>query len=305
MKKIGFIGLGAMGFPIAANLLQAGYPLFIGFHRNRKPAELLAEKGATVCENYQEVASHSDTIFTIVPDDPEVEEVIFGKNSLWNGLKKGSTIIDMSTIDLTKSREFAIRLKEKDVHFLDAPVSGGPGGAKAATIAIMVGGDPEVFEEQKPLFDVIAKTIIYCGANGLGLAAKMANNLIVAAEMAAISEALCLAVKAGIDTSDLYNVLKGATANSYILNAKMPAHLKGNYSPGFKLSLMCKDLNIVTRVAKKLGAPSLVTSIVEQVFELCRKEHGEKDSCAVGLFYQKQADVSFTSEKIKSQDNPG
>ena len=300
MKRIGFIGLGAMGFPIAANLLRAGYPLFVGIHRNRKPAEMLAEKGAVICETYQEVARNSDTIFTIVPDDPEVEEVIFGENGLWDGLKRSSTIIDMSTIDLTRSREFAVRLTGKAVHFLDAPVSGGPGGAKAATIAIMVGGDPEVFEDNRSLFDAIAKTIVYCGANGLGLAAKMANNLIVAAELAAISEALCLAVKAGIDSSDLYNVLKGATANSFILNAKMPSHLKGDYSPAFKLSLMCKDLNIVTRVAKKLGAPSLVTSIVEQVFELCRKEHGEKDSCAVGLFYQKEAGVSFTSEKVKA-----
>ena len=297
MKSIGFIGLGAMGFPIASNLLNAGYSLSLGFHRDKAPAELLAQKGAVICGTYKEVASRSDTIFTVVPADREVEEVIFGENGLCEGLKKGQTIIDMSTIDLTRSREFALRLRGKGVCFLDAPISGGPKGATAGTLAIMVGGDREAFEENKSLLDVIGKTIIYCGSNGMGLAAKMANNLIVAAEMAAISEAMCLAVKAGIDSNELYNVLKGATANSYILNAKMPSYLTNEYSPGFKLSLMCKDLNIISGVAKKLGTPLFVTAIVEQLFNACKEEHGEKDSCAVGLFYQNLTGVSFASPK--------
>jgi 2-hydroxy-3-oxopropionate reductase len=297
MKSIGFIGLGAMGFPIASNLLNAGYSLYVGFHRDRAPAELLAQKGAVICGTYKEVASHSDTIFTVVPADREVEEVIFGENGLSEGLKKGSTIIDMSTVDLTRSREFALRLQEKGCYFLDAPISGGPKGAAAGTLAIMVGGNKEVFEENKPLLALIGKTIVYCGSNGMGLAAKMANNLIVAAELTAISEAMCLAVKAGIDPNELYNVLKGATANSFILNAKMPAYLANDYSPNFKLSLMCKDLNIVSTVAKKLGTPLFVTGIVEQIFNACNKEHGDKDSCAVGLFYQNLTGVSFESPK--------
>jgi 3-hydroxyisobutyrate dehydrogenase-like beta-hydroxyacid dehydrogenase len=297
MKNIGFIGLGAMGFPIASNLLNAGYLLYVGFHRDKAPAELLAQKGAVICGTYKEVASHSDTLFTVVPADREVEEIIFGENGLREGLKKGSTIIDMSTIDLTRSREFALRLQEKGAYFLDAPISGGPKGAAARTLAIMVGGDKKVFDENRALLDVIGKTIVYCGSNGMGLAAKMANNLIVAAEMAAISEAMCLAVKAGIDPNELYSVLKGATANSFILNAKMPAYLANDYSPNFKLSLMCKDLNIVSDVAKKLGTPLFVTGIVEQIFNACKKEHGDKDSCAVGLFYQNLTGVSFESPK--------
>jgi 2-hydroxy-3-oxopropionate reductase len=297
MKNIGFIGLGAMGFPIASNLLNAGYSLYVGYHRDKRPAELLAQKGAVICETYKEVASHSDTLFTVVPADREVEEIIFGENGLREGLKKGSTIIDMSTIDLTRSREFALRLLEKGAHFLDAPISGGPKGAAAGTLAIMVGGDKKVVDENRALLDVIGKTIVYCGSNGMGLAAKMANNLIVAAEMAAISEAMCLAVKAGIDPNELYSVLKGATANSFILNAKMPAYLANDYSPNFKLSLMCKDLNIVSDVAKKLGTPLFVTGIVEQIFNACKKEHGDKDSCAVGLFYQNLTGVSFESPK--------
>jgi 3-hydroxyisobutyrate dehydrogenase-like beta-hydroxyacid dehydrogenase len=297
MKNIGFIGLGAMGFPIASNLLNAGYSLYVGFHRDKAPAELLAQKGAVICETYKEVASHSDTIFTVVPADREVEEVIFGENGLSQGLHEGSTIIDMSTIDLTRSRAFALRLQGNGVCFLDAPISGGPKGAAAGTLAIMVGGNRAAFEENKSLLAVIGKTIIYCGSNGMGLAAKMANNLIVAAEMAAISEAMCLAVKAGIDSNELYNVLKGATANSFILNAKMPSYLTNEYSPGFKLSLMCKDLNIISDVAKKLGTPLFVTAIVEQIFNACKEEHGEKDSCAVGLFYQNLTGVSFASPK--------
>ncbi len=297
MKNIGFIGLGAMGFPIASNLLNAGHSLYIAYHRNKRPAELLAQKGAVICGTYKEVASHSDTLFTVVPADREVEEVIFGRNGLCEGLKEGSTIIDMSTIDLTRSREFALRLKEKGGCFLDAPVSGGPNGAAAGTLAIMVGGDKEAYEENRALLEVIGKTIIYCGSNGMGLAAKMANNLIVAAELAAISEAICLAVKAGIDSSALYDVLKGATANSFILNAKMPSYLANDYSPSFKLSLMCKDLNIISNVAKNLGTPLFVTGIVEQIFSACKAEHGDKDCCAIGLFYQNLTGVSFESPK--------
>jgi 2-hydroxy-3-oxopropionate reductase len=295
MKNIGLIGLGAMGFPIAANLIKAGYPLRVGIHQNREPAELLAQKGAVICATYREVASHSDTIFTVVPADKEVEEVIFGENGLWEGLREGSTIIDMSTIDLTRSREFALRLQAKGVNFLDAPISGGPKGAAAGTMAVMVGGSKAVFEDHRELWVAIGKTIVYCGGNGLGLAAKMANNLIAAAEMAAISEATCLAVKAGIDPAELYQVLKGATADSYILNAKMPSLLVNNYSPSFKLSLMCKDLNIVSSVAKKLGVPLFVSGIVEQLFSACKAQHGEKDSCAVGLLYQDLTGVSFES----------
>lgn len=297
MKSIGFIGLGAMGFPIASNLLSAGYSLYVGFHRDKAPAEVLAQKGAVICGTYKEVAAHSDILFTVVPSDREVEEVIFGENGLCEGLHEGSAIIDMSTIDLIRSREFALRLQKQGVCFLDAPISGGPKGAAAGTLAIMIGGNKEVFEENRALLDVIGKTIVYCGSNGMGLAAKMANNLIVAAEMAAISEAMCLAVKAGIDPNELYSVLKGATANSFILNAKMPSYLSNQYTPGFKLSLMCKDLNIISAVGKKLGTPLFVTGIVEQIFSACKEEHGEKDSCAVGLFYQNLTGVSFESPK--------
>jgi 2-hydroxy-3-oxopropionate reductase len=296
MKKIGFIGLGTMGLPIALNLVKAGYQLYVGYHSNRKPAEQIAEKGAVICNTYKEVAENSDVIFTVVPNDKEVETVIFGKDGLYEGLRQGCIVIDMSTIDLTRSREFGVRLKEKGVSFFDAPISGGPGGASAGTLAIMVGGEKSIFDEVKEILDVVGNNIVYCGSNGLGLAAKMANNLIVAAEKAAIAEAVSLAVKAGINPSDLYEVLKNATANSVILNSRMPRFLKDDYSPAFKLSLMYKDLNIITNVGKKLGSPTLVASMVEQIFGMCMEEHKDKDSGAVALFYQDQAGVSFKAK---------
>lgn len=297
MKKIGFIGLGTMGLPIATNLMNANYQLYVGFHQDKRPAEYLSERGAIICSSYKDVAFHSDVIFTVVPDARQVEEVVFGTNGLAEGIKEGSTIIDMSTIDLLKSREFAARLNEINVNFLDAPISGGPKGASSATLAIMVGGNQTVFQSNKEIFDTIGKNIVYCGSNGLGLAAKMANNLIASAQMVAISEAMCLAIKAGIDPDVLFEVLRGATANSTILNLKVPSYLKDDYSPGFKLALMCKDLNIVTTVAKKLGTPTLVGSLVEQIYDLCKEEYGEKDSGAVSLYYQKQTGISFKSQK--------
>jgi 2-hydroxy-3-oxopropionate reductase len=286
-----------MGLPTAENLIKAGYSLFVGYHKNRQPAEQLEKEGAVICESYREIAERSDVIFTVVPDSPEVEETIFGPDGLVEGLKVGSIIFDMSTIDLTVSKQFAERLEAKGAHFFDAPISGGPAGAKLATMAIMVGGNREVYEENLPILQVIGKTIVYCGENGMGLAAKMANNLIAASQQVAIAEALTIAIKAGIDPDALLDVLKGGTANSFLLNAKSPNYLNDHYNPGFKLSLMCKDLNIITSVAKKIGSPTIIGGMVEQIYQMCKEEHGDKAASAVSLFYQDQAGVSFKSKR--------
>jgi len=296
-KHIGFIGLGAMGLPIAKNLLKAGYELSVGYHINKKPAEEIERMGATVCSTYEEVASRSEIIILVLPNAPEIEQVLFSERGVMSGIRPGTVVIDMSTIDLSESRRFAAQLQEADCEFVDAPISGGPPGAEKATLAVMIGAKPETYDEIKALFPHIAKTIVYCGGNGLGLAAKMANNLIAASTIVAISEALSLAIKAGIDPDTLYEVLKGATANSALLNVKFPAFLKDNYDPGFKLSLMCKDIGIITNAAKELGTPVLVGSIVEQVYNICKQEHGDKDSGAVSLFYQERSGVSFKSRK--------
>ncbi len=296
-KRIGFIGLGMMGLPIASNLLKAGHQLFLGCHVNREPALKLEKSGATICDSYRDVASRAEVIFLILPDAPEIDDVLFSEHGIMSGIAPGTIVVDMSTIDLFKSRAFAERLEEAGCAYVDAPVSGGPAGAEKATLAIMIGTRPEVYEHIRDLFPAIAKTIVYCGDNGLGLAAKMANNLIAASTITAISEALTLAIKAGIDPDALYDVLKGGTANSALLNIKVPAFLQDNYEPGFKLSLMCKDLNIITNVAKQLGTPALLGSVVEQVYNMARPAHGEKDSGAVSLFYQERTGLSFKSKK--------
>ncbi len=293
MKNVGFVGLGAMGAPMAANILAGGHRLAVGVHRSRAAAEGLAARGAALCGTWREVGEKSDVVFTVVPNTPEVEEVIAGRDGLAEGLKPGSVIFEMSTIDLTASRALAERLAPRGITLLDAPISGGVAGAKNGSLAIMIGGDKAAVEKHRDLLDLLGKTIVYCGGNGLGLAAKLANNLIVCAEMTAISEAFALAAKAGINTQELYDVLHGATADSKMLNAKAPMLLNDSYAPGFKLSLAAKDLGVITAVAKKLGTPALVTSLVEQVYRLCLDEHSDKDTAAVALLYQKLAKVSF------------
>lgn len=297
MKKIGFIGLGAMGNPIAINLQNAGFPLYLTCHRSTAPAKALEEKGAVICRSNRELAQQADVVFTVLPSDVEVEQVIFGEEGLLSGARPGLVIIDLSTCDLVRSRELAARLGEKGVVFLDAPISGGVKGAQDGTLVIMVGGDKAVCDDCADIFAPIAKKVVYCGGSGLGLAAKAANNLIAATEMVAISEALSLAVKAGIDPADMIEVLKGGTANSFILNSKANAILTGDYSPKFRLELMCKDLNIITGAAKKLGSPALVASTVEQVFNICKAQHGGEDSIAVSRFYMDHAGVSFAAKK--------
>jgi 2-hydroxy-3-oxopropionate reductase len=295
VKNVGFVGLGAMGAPMAANILAAGHKLAVGFHRSRAAADDLAAKGASLCDSWKQVGQQSDVVFTVVPDAPEVEQVLFGKDGLAEGLKPGSVVFEMSTIDLTASRDFARRLAERKVILLDAPISGGVPGARGGSLAIMVGGDKASFESHRDLLGVLGKAIVYCGSNGLGLAAKLANNLIALSSMAAIAEAFSLAVKAGIDPKELYEVLHNATADSRMLNAKAPMFLSGNYTPGFKLSLAAKDLGVITTAAKKLGSPALVSTLVEQIYRLALDEHGDKDTASVALLYQKLAKVSFAA----------
>ena len=297
MAKVGIIGLGAMGFPIASNVLAAGHTLHITTHKNPQPIYQLQERGAQVCESVAQVATESDFLILVLPDSPEVEEVLFGSSQMENALHENLTILDMSTIALKKSRTFAERLRQKHVAYLDAPISGGPAGAKNASLSVMVGGSPHEFELVLPILQSIGKSIVHCGEQGMGLAAKMANNLIVASELAAISEAAVLAVQAGIAPEKLFEVLKGATAASRILESKTPLYLSGNYNPGFTLSLMCKDLEIITGSAKHLGTPMPVGSMVQEMFRLAKRDFGHLDSSAVSLMYQSLAKVDLTPQE--------
>ncbi len=297
MAKTGVIGLGAMGFPVAVNLIEGGHELYVTYHSNKQPALELEKRGARICSSPREVAQNADLIFLVLPDAPEVEETLFSADGVAAGIRPDGTVFDMSTIDLTRSREFAGRLAAVGGRFLDAPISGGPEGAAAATLAIMVGGDENAFKQYLPILQSLGKSVVHCGESGMGLAAKMANNLLAGAQFAAMAEALSIAIKAGMDPEKLYEVLRNATADSRLLNAKFPVYLSGNYEPGFKLSLMCKDLDIITNAAKKLGTPTPVGSMVEQVFRICKEQYGEKDASAVSLFYQQQAGVDFRARR--------
>ena len=296
IQRVGFIGLGTMGLPIARNLIKAGYSLFVGYHIRRDSAKEMEDLGAKVCTTFREVAENSDVIFTVLPNANEVEETLFSKNGLAEGLKEGSIVIDMSTIDLFLSRGFAERLQKQKVTFVDAPISGGPQGAQAGTLAIMVGAEPEIFERIESLLQAIGKKIICCGQSGLGLAAKLANNLIVGATIASVSESAALAVKAGVDPQKLFAILQGATANSAILQSKMPFWLSGEYPPAFKLELMAKDLRIATEVGRKLGTPLLVGNLVEQLFAMNNEGERSKEDCsALAKFYEEYAGVSLAA----------
>jgi 2-hydroxy-3-oxopropionate reductase len=297
MANIGVIGLGAMGLPIATNLLTADHTLYISKHRNPSPLKQLQEKGAHLCVNFAEVVKQSEYLILVLPDAPDVEELLFGSSDIQNALHENLMIIDMSTIALKESQKFAKRLEAKRVRYLDAPISGGPAGARNATLSVMVGSSQEDFERALPIFQSVGKSIIHCGEQGMGLAAKMANNLIVASELAAISEATVLAVQAGIAPDKLFEVLRGATAASRILDAKTPFYLSGEYNPGFTLTLMCKDLEIITGSAKNLGTPMPVGTMVQEMFRLAKRDFGNLDSSAVSLFYQALAKVNVAPEK--------
>ncbi len=293
MAKIGVIGLGAMGYPIAEHVLEGSNELYVTFHTDKRPAQSLVSKGAVLCRTPMEAAGFCEMILLVLPDSPQVEEVLFSDQGIAAVPAKNITVIDMSTIDLVKSQEFASRAASSGITYLDAPISGGPQGAKDASLSIMVGGDKEAFLASQALLNTLGKTVVHCGKNGMGLAAKMANNLIAAAQMTAISEAVTLAVKAGIDPEVLFTILSNSTADSRILRAKFPLFLSDDYTPGLKLSLMCKDLDIITTAAKRLGTPTIVGSAVEQVFRICKESYGDKDSSAVCKFYQKYGSVSF------------
>lgn len=296
--KVGFIGLGAMGKPMAKHILKAGYPLVTMYHRNKASAEELVAAGATLVSNPAQVAAKADLIFICVPTAPDVEEILFGENGIVKADRK-LTIVDCSTHDISSVRSFHRRLLDLNIQYLDAPISGGPKGAEAATLGMMVGGDQKTFESIKPVLQVVASNITYIGESGLGQAAKLANNLITSAQMVAISEAFTLAVKAGVKPRVLYEALKTATADSKILNIKVPNYLKDNYKPGFRLVLNHKDLGLIMKTGRDLNVPLFVTAVVDQLYGQAKQEFGELDSGSVALLYQKLTNTTFKDDEAE------
>ena len=264
-KKVGFIGLGIMGMPMAHNLLKAGFEV-VAYNRTVSKAKALAKEGAKKADSPQELAKECPVIITIVSDTPDVEEVILGKNGVIEGTKPGSVVIDMSTISPKATQDIAARLKEKGVHMLDAPVSGGDIGAINATLSIMVGGDSEVFKRCQPIFEAMGKNIVHVGASGMGQTVKLMNQIIVVGNVNAVAEALVFGQKSGADLEKAINAVKGGAAGSWALSNLGPRILKRDFSPGFMIDLMQKDLNLVMGTAAEMKLPLPVTSLIHQMY---------------------------------------
>ena len=268
--KIGFIGLGIMGTPMAGHLLKAGHQLFV--HTRSKVPPEIADSGATQCLNARGVAERADIIITMVPDTPDVEAVLFGADGVAEGLKAGAAgkvVVDMSSISPVETQAFAQRIEALGADYLDAPVSGGDVGARNATLSIMVGGKPEVFERVQPVFACLGKNITLVGGSGAGQTCKVANQIVVALTINAVAEGLLFAARAGADPAKVRQALMGGLATSRILEVHGERMIKRTVEPGFRIALHQKDLNLALGAAKALGLALPATAQVQQLFSAC------------------------------------
>jgi 2-hydroxy-3-oxopropionate reductase len=273
-QKLGFIGLGLMGAPMALQLIKAGHQLFVQT-RSKLHADIAAS-AARPCASAKEVAERADVIFTMLPDTPDVEAVLFGADGVAAGLSKGKVVVDMSSISPIETKAFAKKINAIGCDYLDAPVSGGEVGAKAASLTIMVGGAQAAFERVKPLFELMGKNITLVGGNGDGQTTKVANQIIVALNIAAVGEALVFASKAGADPAKVRQALMGGFASSRILEVHGERMIKRSFNPGFRIGLHQKDLGLALAGARALGVSLPQTASAAQLMQACAA-HGMQD----------------------------
>jgi 2-hydroxy-3-oxopropionate reductase len=280
-EKIGFVGLGLMGRPMARNLMQAGYDLVV-HNRSRGKVEELVSEGATAAENPREVSEGCDIVFTMLPGPPEVREVVAGEGGVLEGAREGSLVVDMSTSSPVLARELALTAREQGVGTLDAPVSGGDVGAIEGTLSIMAGGSEEDFERAKPLLEVMGKTVVHVGEAGTGQSVKACNQIVVALVIEAVSEALVLGTKAGVDPAKVIEVLSGGLAGNKVMEVKREKLLSHDFEPGGKIKFHHKDLGIALEAGKEYGVPLPVTALVDQMLgALIAKGRGGWDHSAL------------------------
>jgi 2-hydroxy-3-oxopropionate reductase len=286
MERIGFIGLGIMGKPMARNLIKAGYHLVL-HNRSREPIKELASEGAMPASSPKEVAGNSDVVITMLPDSPDVEEVVLGPQGVIEGGLPGMLFIDMSTIAPTTARKVYESLKSKGIEALDAPVSGGEVGAREGTLSIMVGGNENAFQRALPLFQIMGKNIVHIGKPGAGQVTKACNQMVVALTIQAVSEALTLAKKAGVDPAKVREALLGGFAQSRILDLHGKRILERNFQPGFKLKLHRKDLGIALQTGRELSVPLFATAQAAELMDgLLARGKGDLDHSALALFLE-------------------
>ena len=270
-----------MGGPMAKNLIEAGHELVL-YNRTREKAEELAGDGVEVAESPKQVAEKSDVIITMLPDSPQVEEVLAGEGGVLEGVKEGALIVDMSTISPVVTRELAERVEERGASLLDAPVSGGDVGAEQGTLSIMVGGSEEDFQRAEPLFDVMGKVATHVGPVGAGQTAKACNQIVVALNIEAVSEALVLGSKAGVDPAKILDAISGGLAGSAVMEAKREKMLGHDFDPGFRIELHHKDLGIALAAGREYGVSLPITAIVDQMLEALKaKGRGDRDHSAI------------------------
>jgi len=291
MAKIGFVGLGIMGKPMALNLLKAGHELVV-YDIVAERMEELVKAGAREGSSGKDAAGKSDIVITMLPNSPHVREAVLGPNGVLEGARRGTVLIDMSSIAPLASREIAARVQEKGVAMLDAPVSGGEPKAIAGTLAIMVGGPQDVFEKVKDILGAMGSSVTRVGDIGSGNVAKLANQIIVALNIAAVSEAMVLATKAGVDPEKVFQAIRGGLAGSAVLEAKMPPALKGNFKPGFRIELHIKDMANALDTAHELGVPVPLSSVIMEVLQALKADgKAGNDHGGIIQFYEQLAKV--------------
>ena len=287
--KLGFVGLGIMGKPMTKNLLKAGHSLVVYDLNAAAVAEIVAA-GAEAAASPREVAEKTRIVITMLPNSPHVKTVVLGEGGLLEGAKAGDIIVDMSSIAPLAAQEVAAKAAAKGVEMLDAPVSGGEPKAIDGTLSIMVGGKQEIFDRVKDILAQMGKSVVRCGDIGAGNTTKLANQIIVALNIAAVSEALVLGAKAGVDPEVIFQAIRGGLAGSTVLDAKAPMIIAGNFKPGFKIDLHIKDLSNALETAKDVGVPLFLTSQVMEMMQALKVDgKGQNDHSGIVQFYEKLA----------------
>jgi 2-hydroxy-3-oxopropionate reductase len=292
MKKIGFVGLGIMGKPMSKNLLKAGYSLVV-YDIVAAALEEVVGAGAEKGSSPKDVAARTDVIITMLPNSPHVKEAVLGKNGVIDSARPGSILIDMSSIAPLVSREVAGKLAEKKIRMLDAPVSGGEPKAIDGTLSIMVGGNKADFDEYFPLLKAMGASVVLCGEIGAGNVTKLANQIVVAANIAAVSEALVLATKAGVNPDLVYQAIRGGLAGSTVMDAKAPLMMDRKFNPGFRINLHIKDLSNVLDTAREIAAPTPLTDELMSMMQSLKEEFGNSDHSALVRYYEKLAGIEL------------
>ena len=296
MANLGFLGLGLMGYPMARNLLRAGHKVALWSHNSAKARQLAEAEGGTFCQTPREVAGQADYIFLCVGDTAMSREVILGADGLIEGARAGSVVADASTISPSESRKIGEALQAKGVEFLDAPCTGSTPGAEGGTLTFMIGGQEEVFQKVKPYLEVMGKRLYYCGGPGMGLQAKLSQNLVLSNILMAFNEGMVLATKGGVDPKLMLEILDNSAAKSGLISYKAPFVLRRDFQANFAVKWMDKDVGLMLESGKELGVPLVLTGLTRQLFQTAiAAGHGEEDICSTIKVLE-----DFTGIEVKS-----